>query len=522
MALERQGESQQAWDVLARVNPNDLKAPEWLVEIARLYARGDRLEQAAEVAGRLIEIPDWEVAGYVILAMVRFEQGDAAATCEALTHAIEKDPNLSGVPMNPAAARKLLARTLLQSGQPAKAREQLATIVSATDDLEAHWLLSRAFLQEDSVDAANKALDQAAEFGEQVAHFPEPAPYVGSEACLACHKNIYEVQQNSRHAQTLRFANQLSSLPIEEQSLADSHQPAVTHEWRQGEDGIHLQTRVGEQTFQSVVRFVIGSGRHGITPVTRDPNGGFFECRLSYYGQRGIWFKTDGQADQPNEPEQYVGRELNTDALRRCLHCHATSASAALTGVGPESADRGIGCERCHGPGGHHVKAVELQFSDLAIARPQQAPRDDRVRVCGQCHSPRTGSVPNTESAVVRFQASTLVQSPCFIASPDLDCVTCHNPHSNVQTSAEHYEAKCLKCHSTARSRDDSSTEHRGASSRVLTRPSVSAQRSRTRPVYCTVNPTNDCVRCHMPVVENAMSHTSFTDHHIRVHRPAR
>jgi hypothetical protein len=39
------------------------------------------------------------------------------------------------------------------------------------------------------------------------------------------------------------------------------------------------------------------------------------------------------------------------------------------------------------------------------------------------------------------------------------------------------------------------------------------------RRVACPVNPATDCLKCHMPKVDGAAPHSSFTDHQIRVHR---
>ena len=75
---------------------------------------------------------------------------------------------------------------------------------------------------------------------------------------------------------------------------------------------------------------------------------------------------------------------------------------------------------------------------DLAIARPSLASGPAIVGLCAECHSPRTtgaGSIPDHPSAI-RFQGTTLTWSRCYIESETkLDCVTCHNPHRNAETS---------------------------------------------------------------------------------------
>ena len=89
-----------------------------------------------------------------------------------------------------------------------------------------------------------------------------------------------------------------------------------------------------------------------------------------------------------------------------------------------------------------------------------------------------------------------------------LDCVTCHDPHRNVQTSSSYYEAKCLSCHSgAARPRDGQTRSQAASLSDSLT------------PAVCPINPLKGCIGCHMPLVKNVVPHSAFTDHFIRVHR---
>ena len=71
---------------------------------------------------------------------------------------------------------------------------------------------------------------------------------------------------------------------------------------------------------------------------------------------------------------------------------------AVLSESGPEAADRAIGCEKCHGPGGNHLLAVNapdakddpsIFLRDMAIARPSTTYGEPIVKLCGQCHDPR-------------------------------------------------------------------------------------------------------------------------------------
>src|SRR5262249_54967686 len=151
------------------------------------------------------------------------------------------------------------------------------------------------------------------------------------------------------------------------------------------------------------------SGDRGLTLVGHDPKGRPFEFRLSRYSGPVGWDVTSGQPRDIDQPERFQGMRITEDAVRRCLVCHTTNAHSIITDLGPESADAAIGCERCHGPGGHHVKAMEAHADDLAIARPTLADAPSIVALCSQCHSPRDPELPMTLGTAesVRFQGVT-------------------------------------------------------------------------------------------------------------------
>jgi hypothetical protein len=175
----------------------------------------------------------------------------------------------------------------------------------------------------------------------------------------------------------------------------------------------------------------------------------------------------------------------------------------------PEARDRGIGCERCHGPAGNHPAAIAASFPQPAIARPRLAPAARIVALCGECHTAPAKTTPEDPS-FVRYQASSLVLSRCYTESRDrLSCVNCHDPHQDLESSAGPYEETCLKCHSPSQS-----------SSRGQTTQGVDLGKTELTRTVCPVNPQNDCLKCHMPKIKNAVPRTEFTDHHIRVRRP--
>ena len=449
-----------------------------LYDLIRGLVQDNALAQAAELTEGLRAAPGWRARGEVALGLVRAAQDDPAAAAEALEGALRLDPNLEGFPALAAAARKLLARHRLALGQPVRARAAIGTL----DDPEARWLRARAALQE-----GQPCGDELNPANDPMAH--EPAPYVGAARCAACHPAIARKHRHSHHARTFWAGATLTELPIPDRPLPDPANPAVVHTFRRDGPAIRVETRLGDRSYRALLAYAFGSGDRGLTPVGRDESGHWCELRLSRYADGPAWDQTTGHPKAPAEPAQWLGLTLSDDELRRCVDCHTTAPRAARPDAGILARDGGIGCERCHGPGGNHLQAVALGKADLAIARPKLASGAPIVRLCGQCHSPKGRTVSPSEPDSVRFQATTLTWSRCYTQGRGgLDCVTCHDPHQDADTSAAAYERKCLDCHGP------------------------------TDTSRCPVNPTRDCIGCHMPAIRSAVPHAVFTDHSIRAH----
>lgn len=397
--------------------------------------------------------------------------------------------------VNEAELDKALARLLLEFGQRAAARSKLERVIKTAPDDEASWLLSRVALQEGKHDEATAALEAAEGFGTSHRDRPEPSAYVGARACAECHRRLTKNQQASRHATTLYKGAELNNLPRPTGALKDPANPDVTHTIEPADGGVNLSATVGSETVRAFMNFALGSGHRGVTMVGTDADSHYREARMSYYATAHTWDITKGFEKHPPHAADYLGKDLGFTGFRNCIHCHATRFRSLSDHSGPEAADRGIGCERCHGPGKNHVLAEQSGFAESAIAHPKTATPKQRMALCATCHG-ADGSIPESDPEFVRFQSTTLTFSKCFTKSAGaIECLTCHDPHANLETRAAFYESKCLSCHATT-----------GA---------ASANSAKT----CSVNPVSKCLDCHMPKVENAVPYTTFTDHHIRIHR---
>jgi tetratricopeptide (TPR) repeat protein len=506
MVLERNAQrtaAVQLWEQARGRSPDD---PKLWYALARAYTASDRLADAQLLAEKLTGRSDWSAQGRAIEMWVAHESGDSrgviAAYDELSRLDTHKRPDLFLAPKD---AIKIAGRAYLALSEP----EPAANLLRGEEDPEARWLLSRAELQRGDASRALELLSSVDPRAERMAGpYPEPAPFIGAPQCANCHPSIYRDQQSSRHGQTFRRRARLNSMKWPAEAIPDPARPEIAHHFEQDGAGVKFTSLTEGKSLSAIVEYVLGSGDRGATPIGPDEGGQWRELRLSSYQAGAVWDITTGHPRLPEDPDHFLGQELSPDAVRRCLDCHTSHPFHARDEAGPLATERGIGCERCHGPGGHHVIAVDAGFPDLAIIRPKLAPVREVDGLCAKCHSPRGVVVRPEDKTAIRFQSSTLTWSRCYTESQGaLGCLSCHDPHRNASTEPAYYDAKCLTCHSKAPPPARSESDH--------ARPIVlSESMARTE---CPVNPKSGCVGCHMPTIPEILPHTAFTDHWIRV-----
>ena len=473
------------------------------------------LDAAARAAERLCRQPGWESRGDMILGLVRGDNLDLAGAAEAFRRMLDRDPNVAESNAQPVKLRKLFARTFLGVGSPAEARPHLESILARGPDPEASWLLSRVYLQQGAIAEAQEALARAGSYRGDNPLEVEPSPYVGEARCQTCHAAIFQDSLANRHTQTFYRGAQLRGLPRPDRPLADPSDPKVTHAIKEVDGTLWEETRVGDTVFRSLIEYAFGTSERYLTMVSRDARDQYRMARLSYYhttdGQG--WDRTLLAIGDPTQPEDFQGETLGVRAgVASCLRCHITYPRSGRERIGPETADRAIGCERCHGPGGNHLAAVAAGFSDKAIVNPAFAsPQAVTQRLCNDCHilDQRYQVGDPEKPGWVRSQGAGWTWSRCNTESGGaFGCVTCHDPHKGLQsTTTAQYEAKCLACHSATKDQADGKTGP------------IDQASSRPRPRVCSVDPVKGCIKCHMPGVRMDSSHRDLTDHYIRIPR---
>lgn len=352
---------------------------------------------------------------------------------------------------------------------------------------------------------------------------PGAATYVGTAACLECHRDQHESYLLTAHSQTLSEIDVDEEPPDGEVVHATSGRryriqrdgERLFHEaWATLSDGSEVS--LGEY----VARYAIGSGRFSRSYLV---DAGEFLCEspLTWYGANRRWGMSPGY-----DRTGHLG--FRRVIARQCLDCHAGRVeSVDDSPFKLDVRELSVGCERCHGPGSLHVDLRERGAApnheefDETIVNPVHLSRHLAESICQQCHlnsdvtvaargrrledfrpgypieSFRHEFAENDadEGMTVVGHVEQMQASPCYQGSETLTCTTCHDPHRQIPEPERvaHYRRICTDCH--------------GGDNCSLPLPERES------------HPTgNDCTACHMPVSPTDIPHFAFRHHRIGLH----
>jgi len=362
--------------------------------------------------------------------------------------------------------------------------------------------------------------------------------YIDPASCATCHPKIAAAYSQTGMARS--FYRARPEKMVEDFAKANSyyHAPSDERYTMIVRGGDYFQRRHqlagGREVnaFEQQIHYVMGSGNHARTYLHLDPAGKLTQLPLGWYSEKGGFWAMNPNYDLP----QHSGfqREIGFG----CMFCHNGYPEVAPgeDGSGREPRYRGrlpegIDCQRCHGPGRDHVKAISsgggMEKVRAAILNPARLAPERQLEICMQCHlETTTRSLPHS---IVRFDRGVfsfrpgeplenyelnfdyapgkgpkglfeiahtvyrLRQSACFLSTAGtpraMTCTTCHNPHQALrgEEATAHYQAVCRQCHAA--------TQH-------------------------TVS--GDCLGCHMPKRRTSdVVHTVMTDHYIQRRKPA-
>lgn len=354
--------------------------------------------------------------------------------------------------------------------------------------------------------------------------------HAGSAACGECHRAILATQAATPMARTL-FAAAPSHL-VEvggagageagacEAGAAEVELGPFRYRLEPRPEGLALTAGDGERTLSAPVEWVFGAGETGYTYVWRR-DGVLYESRFSYFPTLGRFAATPGRLlGPPDSLEMALGHALPGPEARGCFSCHAT-ALADGEAIDPRRLTPGVTCEGCHGPGADHL-ALEKSGLDGsgAIFDPGRLGPHEIVDFCGACHHTfwDVELSPTTGVATVRSPSYRLVKSRCWgDGDPRLTCLSCHDPHRELEHEAAAYDGACRACHGATGLEGEAGAA--GAPGSHAEAGALAQATTDGEPAPpCPVG-TERCVACHMAKYELPEVHVESTDHWIRVVR---
>ncbi len=244
---------------------------------------------------------------------------------------------------------------------------------------------------------------------------PLPAPrteggFVSSSTCRSCHPGEHASWHRSFHRTMTQPATPQSVRgDFDDVTLTDRGVTARLH--RRGDAFFFTmpsanwfaappeQRPARPEPHEARVRMVTGSHHMQVYWVLSDESEGHVLQQAPW-----IWLISE-QRWAPNQDSFLTPRRAHHSQLlpwiTSCNMCHsvATEPHLADDGASAQTAELGIACEACHGPGEEHVRQNQLPWrryrlhlsdrdtGDPTITNPARLDKQRSTQVCGQCHS---------------------------------------------------------------------------------------------------------------------------------------
>lgn len=340
------------------------------------------------------------------------------------------------------------------------------------------------------------------------------ASHAGSESCKECHPEAFRHWSDSHHG--------LAERPVKASLDRAAFEPArgIRHGTQNSE------ARVRDGRFELVTMGPDGRPAAfqpdrvlGVRPLQQflfpAPGGRWQAGELAYDPRSNDWFNVYGTEDRvAGEWGHWTGRGMNWNSM--CASCHNTRLrkhyDAATDTYATTMAERGVGCEACHGPMKPHVAWQQARggkaTNDPTVRR---LARDQILDTCGSCHA-RRGELtdefvpgqafldhyaltipdetdlyyPDGQVREEDYEFGSFLGSRMHTAG--VRCIDCHEPHSGKTRVAG--DALCMRCHTT---------------------PVPPAPAPRIDPLthshHAPGTPGSACVDCHMPLTTYMQRH---------------
>jgi len=296
------------------------------------------------------------------------------------------------------------------------------------------------------------------------------ATYGTSPTCKSCHEEAYQNWERSHHALAERAID-----PALDQSAFDPP-------WRITHGTQNSEARIAGGTFQIVTQGPNQTNQPfqvarviGVDPLLQyliPTEGGRLQAgELCFDPNHPGWFNVYGEEDRrPGEWGHWTGRGMNWNNM--CATCHNTrlrkNYDERADTYRTTMAERGVGCESCHGPMADHNAWQAKNPNKTGDPTVRKILREEMFSACAQCHSRRaelTGDFRPPENFFDHHQLTIPDETDLFYADGQIRdedyevtaflgskmhaagvrCVDCHEPHSVKPRIGGNY--LCLTCH---------------------------------------------------------------------------
>lgn len=296
------------------------------------------------------------------------------------------------------------------------------------------------------------------------------ATYGTSPTCKSCHEEEFADWEHSHHALAERLIDPaLDAIAFEPHYRIRHGSQTSEARARDGQYEIVTQGPDGQQTAFPVERVL------AVDPLRQfliaAPGGRLQATELAFDPNHPDWFNVYGEEDRrAGEWGHWTGRGMNWNSM--CATCHNTRVRKnylpETDSYATRMAERGVGCEACHGPMADHNEWQAKHPNQSGDPTIRRITREEMASVCAQCHSRRaelTGDFRPTENFFDHHSLTIPDETDLFYAdgqvrdedfeytaflgskmhAAGVRCIDCHQPHSAKLRISGNY--MCLVCH---------------------------------------------------------------------------
>ena len=235
--------------------------------------------------------------------------------------------------------------------------------------------------------------------------------FVGSDACGRCHEDNHRSWHRTFHRTMTAEATTASVLgAFDGETLR--HDGVVAKMDRDG-TGAFRMTFTPEGGAPRAVTVARTVGSHRYQQYLAKEGDTYWRLPVAWHVEEKRWFPMTGaflfaddtRLDVPGRPV-FGGGVFDRHVTRwndNCVFCHNVAPNPGLDATNGRfettTAELGVACEACHGPGAAHVAAnadplrrlwlSARQAADPTIVNPARLPPQRSAEVCGRCHGQR-------------------------------------------------------------------------------------------------------------------------------------